>query len=178
MTLADTPSYANTWRKTVFLFAALVLAAYASPPVKAAQAPPPESRMGSDQGDTTEARMAAAKRYFSTVDMNKLMDQGIQAGLMSLPADKRAEALRLTKAHFHLEEIAAVATAALVKNFTTAELNAMADFYGSAEGQSILAKYPSYLAEVMPAVLAEVKRAIAEIQTELQNNREARKTGT
>jgi hypothetical protein len=144
----------------------------------ASHASPLKARMGSDQADTPETRMAAAKRYYSTVDSKKLLDQSFRAGVASLPEDKRAEALALAKAHFHVEDLTAVAIEALVKNFSTDELNAMADFYGSAEGQSILAKYPTYLAEVMPAMLAEVKRAIAEIQTELQSNREARKTGT
>ena len=47
----------------------------------------------------------------------------------------------------------------------------MAAFYGSAEGQAVLAKYPAYLAEVMPAIVAEVRRTINEVQSEQQSKR-------
>lgn len=166
------------WRITSALSAALMLAACASPPVKTTPAPPIKAQIGLDQPDTPETRMEAAKKYYSTVDINKLVDQTLRSSVANLPEDKQAEAFALAKAHFHLADLTAVTIQALVKNFTTNELNAMANFYGSAEGQSILAKYPTYLAEVMPAVLAEVKRAVAEIQTELQINRATRKTGS
>jgi len=106
------------------------------------------------------------------------MDASLRAGVATLPEDKRDAALALAKAHIHFEDLTAVTTAALVKNFTTDELNAMANFYGSEEGQSILAKFPTYMAEVMPAILAEVRRAVAEMKTEMQISRDERKTGT
>jgi hypothetical protein len=122
--------------------------------------------------------MAAAKRYWQTVDVDKLMDASLRAGVAMLPEDKQDKALALAKAHIHFEDLAAVTMAALVKNFTTDELNAMADFYGSDEGRSILAKFPKYMAEVMPAILAEVKRSLDEMRTEMQMSRDAGKTGT
>jgi len=73
--------------------------------------------------------------------------------------------------HFHYQELTKVSLQALVRNFNTKELNAMAAFYGSAEGQAVLAKYPAYLAEVMPAIVAEVRRTINEVQSEQQSKR-------
>jgi hypothetical protein len=122
--------------------------------------------------------MAAAKRYYSTVDRRKLIDETLRATAASLPEDKREEVLALARTHFRFDDMMTIALAALVKDFNTAELNAMADFYGSAEGKSILAKYPAYIAEVMPAMLAEVKRDIAEMQTEVQNKRGEKMSGT
>jgi hypothetical protein len=150
------------WHTTIFLSATLMLAACASTPVATKQAPQPlTARIGSNQDDTPETRMAAAKRYYVTVDIKKLMDRSLRASVANLPEDKRDEVLALAKAHLHVDDLAAITLAALVKNFTTDELNAMANFYGSAEGQSILDKYPTYLAEVMPAILAEVRRVFA-----------------
>ena len=123
--------------------------------------------------------MAAAKRYYSTLDMKKMMDEILRAGVAArLPEDRRDGALTIAKAHLDTEKLATIAIAALVKNFNTDELNAMANFYGSPEGKSILAKYPAYIAEVMPEMLAEVQREIGEMQIEMQNSRDTRKTGT
>jgi len=38
----------------------------------------------------------------------------------------------------------------MVKMFTTEELNALADFYGSTAGQSAMKKMPEYFAEIFP----------------------------
>jgi hypothetical protein len=84
----------------------------------------------------------------------------------------------VAKAHLDTDELATIAIAAMVKNFNTDELNAMANFYGSPEGKSILAKYPAYIAEVMPAMFAEIQREIGEMQIEMQNSRHTRKSGT
>ena len=97
------------------------------------------------------------------------MDQVLAKDAVSLPQDNREQARALVREHFHYQELMKVSLQALVKIFNTKELNAMATFYGSAEGQSVIAKYPSYLAEVMPAIVAEVRRAIAEVQPELQS---------
>jgi hypothetical protein len=122
--------------------------------------------------------MAAAKRCYVAMDKDKLMDETLRATVARLPEDKRDEVFALAKAHLRTDELSAIATAAMVKNFNTDELNAMANFYGSPEGKSILAKYPAYIAEVMPAMLAEIQREVREMQVEIQNRRDTRKTGT
>jgi hypothetical protein len=60
---------------------------------------------------------------------------------------------------------------AMVKNFTADELNALADFYGSPVGKSAMAKFPGYLGDVMPGLLAEMRRAGAEISQEAETKR-------
>jgi hypothetical protein len=50
-------------------------------------------------------------------------------------------------------------TDAMVKHFTTDELKALADFYGSPVGKSAMQKFGAYMAEVMPAIQSEVLKA-------------------
>jgi uncharacterized protein len=166
------------WQKVILLSVAVIVAACASTSTTKHAGPPVTMQVGSNQADTQETRMAAAKRYYSTLDMKKMMDEILRAGVARLPEDRRDEVFALAKAHLDTEELATIAIAALVKNFNTDELNAMANFYGSPEGKSILAKYPAYIAEVMPEMLAEVQREIREMQIEMQNSRDTRKTGT
>jgi hypothetical protein len=49
----------------------------------------------------------------------------------------------------------------LVKYFTTEELKALADFYGSPVGKSAMKKFPTYLTELMPKIEREIMRAQA-----------------
>ena len=49
---------------------------------------------------------------------------------------------------------------ALAKNFTVGELNAMVAFYGSPEGKSASKKFGPYMAEVMPQIQQEIKKAV------------------
>ena len=166
------------WQKVIFLLVTVIVAACAATSTPKHAGPPVTVQVGSNQADTQETRMAAAKRCYVAMDTKKLMDETLRASAAHLPEDRRDEVLALARAHLRTDELAAIATAALVKNFNTDELNAMANFYGSPEGKSILAKYPAYIAEVMPAMLAEVQRDIGEIQIEMQNHRDTSKTGT
>jgi hypothetical protein len=166
------------WQKVILLSVAVILAACASTSTTKHVGPPVTVQVGSNQADTQETRMAAAKRCYLAMDTNKLMDETLRATVARLPEDKRDEVFALAKAHLRTDELAAIATAAMIRNFNTDELNAMANFYGSPEGKSIIAKYPAYIAEVMPAILAEVQREIGEMQIEMQNRRDTRKTGT
>jgi uncharacterized protein len=126
---------------------------------------------GADLDDTPATRLAAAEKYYATLDIAKLMDQVLAKDAASLSQDNREQARVLVREHFHYQELTKVSLQALVKIFNTKELNAMAAFYGSAEGQSVISKYPAYLAEVMPAIVAQVRRTMAEVQPELQSKR-------
>jgi hypothetical protein len=53
---------------------------------------------------------------------------------------------------------------ALVKHFTVGELKAMVAFYGSPEGQSAYKKFAPYMAEMMPQIQEEVKKAMTEAE--------------
>jgi hypothetical protein len=60
-----------------------------------------------------------------------------------------------------LDALTKAMTDAMVKHFTTEELKALADFYGSPVGKSAMKKFGSYMADVMPALQAEIMKAQA-----------------
>jgi len=64
----------------------------------------------------------------------------------------------------------------MVKHFTTRELSAMADFYGSPEGKSALEKFGPYMGDIMPMLQAEMQHAVEAAQAEKAGN--ANKPGT
>lgn len=118
--------------------------------------------------DTLETRMAAAQRYAAAANMPKMLDDSFKAASMNLPEADREKFLALTKKYVKTESLEAMTITAMVKHFTTKELDALANFYGSPEGQSAMAKLGTYMAEVMPQVQAEMLRAVQEMQKELQ----------
>jgi hypothetical protein len=58
---------------------------------------------------------------------------------------------------------------AMVKNFTTDELKALADFYGSPVGKSAMQKFGTYMADIMPVMQAEIIKASAKLNQSLPN---------
>ena len=57
----------------------------------------------------------------------------------------------------------------MVKHFTTEELKALADFYGSPVGKSAMQKFGAYMADIMPAMEAEIMKAQAKLNQSLPN---------
>ena len=56
-------------------------------------------------------------------------------------------------------------TDAMVKNFTTEELKALADFYGSPVGKSAMQKFGAYMADIMSLVQAEIIKAAGKAES-------------
>ena len=75
--------------------------------------------------DSIERRLAAAHRYAMVADIPNLID-GMARQMAMVDA--------------------------MVNHFTSAELEALAGFYGTPLGKSILRKMPEYMGEVMPAI--------------------------
>ena len=80
---------------------------------------------------------------------------------------RRMNASNLRKLMTTEVDIAALSKAmtdAMVKNFTTEELKALADFYGSPVGKSAMKKFGAYMADIMPVVQPEIMKAAAKME--------------
>jgi len=64
------------------------------------------------------------------------------------------------KATVRADVLERIARESMVKTFTTDELNALANFYGSQHGASAMKKFGVYMGQVMPAIQQEIQRAI------------------
>ena len=118
--------------------------------------------------DTEAERMAAADRYLGAVPLRSLMSEMMDGVLNSgqLPVDQK-EFVAEFWVRMDIEGMEKSVTAAMVKHFTVRELDALADFYGSDTGQSILKKMGPYMAEVMPYVQGETIRVMRETVQDL-----------
>jgi hypothetical protein len=81
----------------------------------------------------------------------------------TLPADQREQFKKVMTTQVDVAALSKAMTDAMVKNFTTEELKALADFYGSPVGKSAMQKFGAYMADIMPVVQAEIMKAAAKM---------------
>ena len=88
-------------------------------------------------------------RYLRAVPMANLMDDTYAQIAKQIPEDKRAQFLADMHSLIKIERLEQLARSARINTFTVEELNALADFYSSPNGASAMAKYGTYMGEIM-----------------------------
>ncbi len=116
--------------------------------------------------DTPQNREQQAERYLEAVPPQGMMSDMSAKMAETLPEDQRDQFKALMTKHLDIGRVTAAIKAAMVKTFTTDELKALADFYGSAVGKSAMGKMGAYMSEVMPATMNEVQGALMKAQQE------------
>ena len=116
--------------------------------------------------DTEQERVAAAKRYLEVAQMSRITDDTVTELAKSLPAEQRGKFLQFMREAVRPEVLERAALASMVKVFTTQEINALADFYGSPVGKSAMSKFGLYMADVMPVIQQEMLRAMQSLPAE------------
>lgn len=110
--------------------------------------------------DTPENRETAADRYMKTVPADELLRDATERLAASLPPESRKEFTERMLQHLDTENFRRAMLSAMKKHFTASELEALAAFYGSAEGKSIVTKYNAYMSDLVPAARTEIQKAL------------------
>lgn len=111
---------------------------------------------GADDG---AERLAAARAYIeATGGFAVQLAVTIEALATQLPEEHQAPFAAFMEQALDPAEIENLAVDGMARHFTAAEIEALADFYGSQPGRSIAAKFPAFFAEAM----AEVRALVAE----------------
>jgi hypothetical protein len=113
--------------------------------------------------DTPETRRKEAERYLQVGPPKALFEDMADKMAGTLPADQREQFKKLMTTQVDIAALSKAMTDAMVKNFTTEELKALADFYGSPVGKSAMQKFGAYMADIMPVVQAEIMKAAAKM---------------
>jgi hypothetical protein len=138
------------------LFLSLVLALCASLPVFSAT-------------DTPETRRREAERYLQAVPPKTLFEDMADKMAANLPPDQREQFKKVMTTQLDIAALTKAMTDSMVKHFTTDELKALADFYGSPVGKSAMQKFGAYMADIMPTMQAEIIKASAKLNQSLPN---------
>jgi hypothetical protein len=113
--------------------------------------------------DTPETRRREAERYLQVSPPKALFEDMADKMAANLPGDQREQFKKLMTTEVDIAALSKAMTDAMVKNFTTEELKALADFYGSPVGKSAMKKFGAYMSDIMPVVQAEIMKAAAKM---------------
>lgn len=116
--------------------------------------------------DDAAARQVALDRYLEVVPISGMLNDAFTELSKQLPPEQRAEFIARMQSIIHADRLELIVRESMLRIFTADELNALADFYGSEHGSSAMRKFGAYLADVTPAVQAEIQRAIQQLSTE------------
>jgi hypothetical protein len=110
--------------------------------------------------DTPENRAKAVDEYLSLVSTKDLVDDMTEKLAAAVPEDKREAFKSMLTKHFDLDALLAAQKQSLAKIFTVGDLKAMIAYQSTPEGKSSLKKMGAYMADLMPVVQAELKKAM------------------
>jgi uncharacterized protein len=127
---------------------------------------PGQSAKSAPGPDNQENRLVEAKRFMEIMPPKELL-QGLAARVApSIPEKDRQKFTEVMKSKNIEQSADKITLDALVKHYTTGELRAMVEFYGSPDGHTAYKKFPAYMADIMPQIQQEVKNAMVEVQKE------------
>lgn len=109
--------------------------------------------------DTVSNRETAAGHYLQVASLTDLMADVSEKTAVIVPEAQRERFKAALTKELDIPTLTAAMRSSLVRIFTADELEAMAQFYGSPAGKSILRKFGTYMADVMPTIQTEVIRA-------------------
>jgi hypothetical protein len=119
--------------------------------------------------DTPETRRREAERYLQATPPKAMFEDIADKMAANVPPAQREQFKRMMSADLDIPVLANAMTDSMVKHFTTEELKALADFYGSPVGKSAMQKFGAYMADVMPTLQAEMIKAQAKVNQSLPN---------
>jgi hypothetical protein len=118
--------------------------------------------------DSPRERATQAERYLAAVPPKETVEDIAQRLSATVPVDHRELFRKAITEYLDLPAFTRVMHDGLVKHFTADELKALADFYGSTIGRAAMKKLGVYTADVMPAMQAEIMRAMDKARKTLQ----------
>lgn len=118
--------------------------------------------------DTPANRQSQTERYLKAVPPRELFFDMADKLATQIPEEGRAEFKAAMTRNLDINALIDAMSKAMVKHFTADELSSLADFYGSPVGKSAMKKFGLYMAEIMPTLQIELKKAIEKTSEEFK----------
>src|SRR5262245_7444568 len=100
--------------------------------------------------DTAENRVKAVQRWMKFRTARRMMEDMAEELAKNSTPDEAAKIRKTLNEKVDFEALEKAMTESMTKHFTVYEIEALADFYGSPEGRSIMKKFGKYMGELMP----------------------------
>jgi hypothetical protein len=111
------------------------------------------------QESCSPQKSKAVEDYLRTCPVDDLLDQMALEIIKQIPKENQRDFAKVWMMAVNKAELTSVASRMLCSHFTLEELKALATFYGSPEGKSIIKKMPKYAADLMPYMVHVGNRA-------------------
>jgi hypothetical protein len=118
---------------------------------------------------TRQTRRREAERYLQATPPKALFEDMADKMTANLPPDQREQFKRMMTSQLDMAALTKAMTDSMVKHFTTEELKALADFYGSPVGKSAMQKFGAYMADIMPTMQSEIMKAQVKLNQSVPN---------
>src|SRR5437764_6933412 len=106
--------------------------------------------------DTPETQRHEAERYVQANPPKAVFADMADKMAANLSPDQREQFKRIMTTELDVVALTKAMTNAIVKNFTTEELKALADFYGSPVGKSAMQKFGAYMGDIMRVMHCDI----------------------
>ena len=111
--------------------------------------------------DSPKTRAVAVERYFASVSMNELRVGMVEEMSKQMPPEERQDFSDFMNNDVRWADIETAAKKSLATHLTVDEITALAEFMEKPVGKSAMGKMKYYMADLMPIVQTEIKRALA-----------------
>ena len=116
-----------------------------------------------DLPDTPESRVAAAKTYLELVPVERMAENVARNIMLIIPEDRRELFRKGVSEGLAQAGIEDLMVKIVAKHFSTSEIDAMTEFYGSPEGKAIERKLPGYTADISLHVIPIIRQSVTEV---------------
>lgn len=120
-------------------------------------------------GDTDAERLDAARRYAEVSDFDKMMREMTDSAVQVMPEKEGKAFRRFMQSLTHDDSMEKMVVVLMAKHFSTKELDALSDFYGSTTGQQVLGKLGPYMAELNVVMRHYMINALREFESKLRS---------
>ena len=115
--------------------------------------------------DTQEKRLRLAERMHEIWSMRERINAALKSMAQRYPEEERDSFMNAMQLAMDYSRIEEASIDAMVNTFTTAELQAMVDYYGSKSGQSAEDKRSIYQDRIQPVIQKMIDKAMMAYKT-------------
>ncbi len=118
-----------------------------------------------DDGAAYDQRLALALKMNEIWPIRLRIETAIAAAAESFPLERRPEVKAALRKNIQFDQIEEESIKAMAETFSSEELQAMIDFYGSENGRSISAKTSAYEHALRPSLIKMMDKAMLDVKT-------------
>jgi hypothetical protein len=121
--------------------------------------------------DTKAERRQAAKKYLEVQPVEKMMRDVVEKTTARMPGERK-EMTRALMDEVRYDTLRTSMIEAMTATFTVKEIEALTQFYSTPEGRSVMEKMSTYMAQIQPVIMKEMRRSMKRVKRANQEEKQ------